>query len=108
MCDYGFIICKDSEGNGLLVEFCFNGWGKKFNVVEDNLVNQCYFVSMCKFVFCSSLIVVEGGVLEIDEGGYLLSIVQCLFNFECNGDMLLSVYEDVFKDMLGCSKVIIL
>lgn len=39
MCDYGFMICIDSEGNGVFVEFKFNGWGEKFDVFEDNLVN---------------------------------------------------------------------
>jgi len=108
MRDYGFITCKDSEGNGSPVEFRFNGWGNKFNAAEDNLANQRYLASMCKSVLRSSPIVAEGGALEIDEDGHLLSTAQCLLNPERNGDMSLSAYEDAFKDMLGCSKVTIL
>jgi agmatine/peptidylarginine deiminase len=108
MRDYGFITCKDSEGNGSPVEFRFNGWGNKFNATEDNLANQRYLASMCKSVLRSSPIVAEGGALEIDENGHLLSTAQCLLNPERNGDMSLSAYEDAFKDMLGCSKVTIL
>ncbi|MEC7360218.1 MAG: agmatine deiminase family protein [Pseudomonadota bacterium] len=108
MRDYGFITCKDSEGNASPVEFRFNGWGNKFNAAEDNLANQRYLASMCKSVLRSSPIVTEGGALEIDEDGHLLSTAQCLLNPERNGDMSLSAYEDAFKDMLGCSKVTIL
>lgn len=108
MRDYGFITCKDSEGKGSPVEFRFNGWGNKFNAAEDNLANQRYLASMCKSVLRSSPIVAEGGALEIDEDGHLLSTAQCLLNPERNGDMSLSAYEDAFKDMLGCSKVTIL
>jgi len=108
MRDYGFITCKDNEGNGSPVEFRFNGWGNKFNAAEDNLANQRYLAAMCKSVLRSSPIVAEGGALEIDEDGHLLSTAQCLLNPERNGDMSLSAYEDAFKDMLGCSKVTIL
>lgn len=108
MRDYSFITCKDSEGNGSPVEFRFNGWGNKFNASEDNLVNQRYLAAMCNSALRSSPIVAEGGALEIDEDGHLLSTAQCLLNPERNGDMSLSAYEDTFKDMLGCSKVTIL
>ncbi len=108
MRDYGFITCKDSDGNGSPVEFRFNGWGNKFNAAEDNLANQRYLAAMCKSALRSSPIVAEGGALEIDENGHLLSTAQCLLNPERNGDMSLSAYEDAFKDMLGCSKVTVL
>ncbi|MEM7418203.1 MAG: agmatine deiminase family protein [Pseudomonadota bacterium] len=108
MRDYGFITCKDAQGIGYPVEFRFNGWGNKFNASEDNLANQRYLASMCNAALRSSPIVAEGGALEIDEDGHLLSTAQCLLNPERNGDMSLTAYEDAFKDMLGCTKVTVL
>ena len=108
MRDYGFITCKDADGNGSPVEFRFNGWGNKFDASEDNLANQRYLASLCNAVLRSSPVVAEGGALEIDEEGHLLSTAQCLLNPERNGDMSLSAYADAFKDMLGCKKVTVL
>ena len=108
MRDYGFLTCKDSDGQGAPVEFRFNGWGNKFDATEDNLANQRYLAALCNAVLRSSPVVAEGGALEIDEHGHLLSTAKCLLNPERNGDMTLSAYEDAFKDMLGCSKVTVL
>ncbi len=108
MRDYGFLTCKDSSGQGAPVEFRFNGWGNKFDASEDNLANQRYLAALCNAALRSSPVVAEGGALEIDEHGHLLSTAQCLLNPERNGDMTLSAYEDAFKDMLGCSKVTVL
>ena len=108
MRDYGFITCKDADGNGSPVEFRFNGWGNKFDASEDNLANQRYLAALCKAVLRSSPVVAEGGALEIDEEGHLLSTAQCLLNPERNDDMSLSAYADAFKDMLGCRKVTVL
>ena len=108
MRDYGFITCKDADGNGSPVEFRFNGWGNKFNASDDNLANQRYLAALCNAVLRSSPVVAEGGALEIDEEGHLLSTAQCLLNPERNDDMSLSAYADAFKDMLGCRKVTVL
>lgn len=108
MRDYGFLTCKDSDGQGAPVEFRFNGWGNKFDASEDNLANQRYLAALCKAALRSSPVVAEGGALEIDEHGHLLSTAQCLLNPERNSDMTLSAYEDAFKDMLGCNKVTVL
>ena len=56
----------------------------------------------------SSPIVAEGGALEIDDQGHLLTTAQCLLNPKRNGDMPLSSYADAFSDILGCSKVTVL
>ncbi len=108
MRDYGFITCTDSEGNGHPTEFRFNGWGNKFNAQDDNLVNQRYLAALCQSVMRSSPIVAEGGALEINDEGHLLSTSQCLLNPERNGDLSLAAYEGIFCEMLGASKVTIL
>ena len=108
MRDYGFMTCIDSEGNGAPVEFKFNGWGEKFDASEDNLANQRYLASLCQLPLRSSPVVVEGGALEIDSTGHLLTTAQCLLNPKRNGDMDLNSYAEVFTQMLGCNKVTVL
>ena len=100
--DYGFLTCRDSEGNCYPVEFRFNGWGEKFIADDDNMVNQRYLMSLCKNPLRSSSVVAEGGALEIDENGHLLSTEKCLLNPKRNGNFTLTDYTNTFTDMLGC------
>ena len=100
--DYGFLTCKDSDGNCYPVEFRFNGWGEKFVASEDNMVNQRYLASLCQNALRSSPVVAEGGALEIDANGHLLSTTKCLLNPKRNGNFSLSDYTKTFSDMLGC------
>ncbi len=106
MRDYGFLTLQGEPGQANQpVEFQFNGWGNKFFAADDNQVNQRYLASLCQLPVGTSPVVAEGGALEIDAQGHLLTTAQCLLNPERNGDMDLETYSEVFKGMLGCSKV---
>ena len=108
--DYAFLTCRaagDTTSPGQPVEFQFNGWGNKFDASLDNRVNQRYLAGMCQLPLKTSDIVAEGGALEIDENGHLLSTAQCLQNPERNGKMPLAQYDDEFRKMLDCSAVTI-
>lgn len=38
--DHGFITLRSADGTPLLLDFCFNGWGEKFEAGLDNGINQ--------------------------------------------------------------------
>ncbi|MBU3023579.1 agmatine deiminase family protein [Aestuariibacter sp. A3R04] len=104
--DYAFLTCRDAhdaQAIGQPVEFTFNGWGEKFNALRDNDVNTQYLASLCQLPIQSSHIVAEGGALEIDGNGHLLSTAQCLLNPKRNDDMSLNDYREAFTSILGCS-----
>ena len=105
--DYGFLTVVDENALGHPVEFTFNGWGEKFDACADNQVNSRYLSSLCKQPLTSISLVAEGGALEIDGNGVLLSTKLCLTNPKRNGDLSLEAYAEVFSASLGCSKVII-
>ncbi|MBD3756450.1 MAG: agmatine deiminase family protein, partial [Gammaproteobacteria bacterium] len=106
MRDYGFLTLQGEPGQpNQPVEFQFNGWGNKFYATDDNQVNQRYLASLCQLPIGTSPVVAEGGALEIDAQGHLLTTAQCLLNPERNGDMNLEHYSEVFKTTLGCNKV---
>lgn len=106
MRDYAFLTLAGETANQP-VEFSFNGWGEKFNAIKDNQVNQRYLATLCQRPIQTSSVVAEGGALEIDEQGHLLSTAQCLLNPRRNVDMTLEDYETVFKKVLGAKKVTI-
>lgn len=102
--DYGFLTCQSAQGMQPL-EFAFNGWGQKFDARKDNLVNRTYLADLCQLPLITVDLVAEGGALEIDAEGHLLSTEFCLSNPKRNGDTTLARYSDIFKQSLGASKV---
>ncbi|MCF0198823.1 MAG: agmatine deiminase family protein [Bacteroidaceae bacterium] len=78
--DHGFITLVDHEGQATLLDFRFNGWGQKFASSQDNQI--------CRRMAAMHLIdgryeghldfVLEGGSIESDGQGTLLTTTQCL------------------------------
>ncbi len=111
--DYGFLTCEllgdaaNQDGGHQPIEFQFNGWGNKFDARRDNAINQRYLAALLRKPIITYSLVAEGGALEIDADGHLLSTSQCLLNPERNGDLTLESYQAQFTQALGCSKVTI-
>lgn len=104
--DYGF-LCTASDNALQAVEFTFNGWGDKFNGDLDNAVNASALSPLLRTPIQTVDLVCEGGALEIDEQGHLLSTALCLSNPKRNGDLSLEAYEALFAAHLGASKTTI-
>ncbi|WP_100657814.1 agmatine deiminase family protein [Alteromonas flava] len=106
--DYAFLTLSDTQGQRLPVEFEFNGWGNKFSAQRDNVVNRKFLAELCQHALATVDVVCEGGALEIDQDGHLLSTALCLSNPERNGEMPLQQYEMLFADALGAKRTTIL
>ncbi|MGO4891246.1 agmatine deiminase family protein [Flavobacterium sp. W21_SRS_FM6] len=102
--DYGFLSCQSEQGMQP-VEFHFNGWGQKFDARKDNEVNRTTLAPLCRLPLISVDLIAEGGALEIDDNGHLLSTQFCLSNPKRNGDLSFERYTDIFKQALGATKV---
>ncbi|MDM7859015.1 agmatine deiminase family protein [Alteromonas sp. ASW11-36] len=105
--DYAFLTCSDGQKH-YPVEFVFNGWGQKFDASLDNQVNQTYLANLCREKLTSIDCVCEGGALEIDAAGHLLSTTLCLTNPLRNGELSKADYATLFIDSLGVSKTTLL
>lgn len=88
--DYGFITTVDSQGKFYLNDFKFNGWGLKFAADKDNLVNRHIVKSLShingNYVNHLSF-VLEGGSIESDGHGTLMTTSRCLLSPNRNGGM---------------------
>lgn len=86
------------------IDFGFNGWGLKFAACHDNLVNLhlCDAGIMPKDMYrnCRSFIL-EGGSLETDGQGTLLTTSECLLSPNRNGDLTIDEIADKLKAELG-------
>ena len=102
--DYGFLTCSNGERT-FPVDYQFNGWGQKFNATKDNSINQIALASLCIKPLTTYDLVVEGGALEIDAQGHLLSTKLCLTNPRRNGDLAIEQYQSLFTEQLGAKRV---
>ena len=102
--DYAFLTCQSNDGMQP-IEFSFNGWGNKFDARKDDQINQQALAKICRLTIQSCDLVVEGGALEIDQQGQLLSTSLCLLNPERNGEYSLADYKKQFARVLGAENV---
>lgn len=82
--DHGFITVRSKvkQREGLLIhlDFCFNGWGMKFAAHLDNQINRrLHKAGVVEGYYVDSLdFVLEGGSIESDGKGTLLTTSHCL------------------------------
>ena len=79
--DHGALTLTDSQGPRLL-DFCFNGWGNKFPAALDNAItSQLVKAGMLRGSYEDHLdFVLEGGSIESDGRGTLLTTSACLLH----------------------------
>jgi agmatine deiminase len=105
--DFGPItILRDNQP--LLLNFNFNGWGGKFTASEDNLVTARLQTSGSFGSTPGKTIdlVLEGGSIECDGQGTLLTTTKCLLNTNRNPQFSKARLEEILAEQLGARRVI--
>ncbi len=97
--DYGPITIE-SSGKKTLLDFTFNGWGLKFPANYDNLVNRKIF-STKKIGF-----VLEGGSIDSNGQGTLLTTSSCLLEANRNPHLSKEQIESRLKSFFGLERVL--
>ena len=105
--DHGAITMLDSEGASLL-DFMFNGWGLKFASDKDNLITrQAVKVGFLNGRYVNRLgFVLEGGSIESDGLGTLLTTSECLLSPNRNGQMSRDEIEDYLCSVFHLKQVL--
>lgn len=108
--DYGPIsVIKDDRLRAL--DFGFNGWGLKFASDRDNLVNLRLNE---KCVFDQSVyrnersFILEGGSVETDGEGTVLTTTRCLCSPNRNGGLSKHEAAQHLSDLLGATHILFL
>ena len=97
--DYGPISVQDKNSIKLL-DFTFNGWGLKFSANYDNVVNRKIFNTQ-KIGF-----VLEGGSIDSNGKGVLLTTSKCLLEPNRNPHLNKKQIEAFLKRTLGLDKIL--
>ncbi|MFW6043617.1 MAG: agmatine deiminase family protein [Marinilabiliaceae bacterium] len=106
--DFGPLFLKE-EDRLTLADFKFNGWGLKFASDRDNLINRVLYQKRCfsdSVVYQNQLdFVLEGGSLETDGQGTILTTSHCLLSPNRNGGHHQMQIEQELKTRLSASRV---
>ncbi len=105
--DHGPIFTFDN-GQLAIRDFQFNGWGNKFDAHLDNQITQCLAQ---KGAYPTDnrrerSLVLEGGSIESDGLGTLLTTKACLLNKNRNPTLSQSEIETELKQQLGVSNIL--
>ena len=105
--DHGAITMLDAEGASLL-DFMFNGWGLKFASDKDNLITrQAVKVGFLNGRYVNRLgFILEGGSIESDGLGTLLTTSECLLSPNRNGQMSRDEIEDYLCSVFHLKQVL--
>ena len=105
--DHGFITVEEN-GRLLLLDFCFNGWGEKFEAALDNQINRHLFEQgFVKDTYEDHLdFVLEGGSIESDGKGTIFTTECCLMAPHRNQPLSKQEIEERLKLWLGAERIV--
>lgn len=110
--DYGPIFLKNASNGLALTDWHFNGWAKYPNWQNDDAVPgqiaQALGIPSWQPEWNSHRIVLEGGSIDVNGAGLLLTTEECLLsNVQArNPDMTRTDLEQAFARYLGTGKVL--
>lgn len=106
--DHGFITLLKEDQTPLLLDFCFNGWGMKFAANFDNQINSNLLSSGIidgEYKDCRQF-VLEGGSIESDGKGTLLTTSECLLSSNRNDTKSRQEIESYLKEQFNVQQVL--
>ncbi len=105
--DHGGIVVLQ-EGKPVVLDFVFNGWGGKFEAAHDNQITAAMYKA--GFFGKSELkqvdMVLEGGSIESDGQGTILTTSACLLNANRNPTFSRLQIEEQLKTYLGAERIL--
>ena len=122
--DHGFIICgvwnvecgmRGEECGVRLLDFQFNGWGKKFEAEKDNAINKSLYTTLSSLLTPYSSLheyeshldfVLEGGSIESDGKGTIFTTTDCLLAPNRNQPLTQQEIEEELKRRLHAERVL--
>lgn len=103
--DYGPITIE-LNGSPALLDFGFNGWGLKFAANHDNLLTRRLKQQGVLAPSVNTIgLILEGGSIESNGAGAILTTSQCLLSPNRNPQLTRSEIEGALQNLLGAKQV---
>jgi len=104
--DYAPIFVKDDNGKITAVKWTFNAWGDKYEELKKDDYAGEQIAKSLNLPLAKPGIVLEGGSIDVNGKGILLTSEQCLLNTNRNPHLGKKQIEGYLKDYLGAERVI--
>jgi len=106
--DFGGITIEDDNKNLKILDFNFNAWGKKFEYKKDNqITRKLKLKALLKGYLHESIpFVLEGGAIESNGEGILLTTTKCLMEKNRNPKFTQKQIEKKLIQYFGLKKVL--
>lgn len=109
-----FSIIEDRDDNGeikehlYLLNFTFNGWGDKYPSALDNAITQHLTAGRIfgQHPVVNHPMILEGGSIESDGQGTLLTTTSCLANPNRNPELSIEDIEKILRTELGAKRIL--
>lgn len=104
----GITLIQQETGQTRILDFAFNGWGLKFAANLDNLItSRIHEHRLFNGEYVNRLnFVLEGGSIESDGKGTLLTTSECLLSPNRNGEWDKKQIEDYLKENFSVEQVL--
>lgn len=106
--DHGGITIIE-DGIPVICDFCFNGWGMKFAACFDNLITRKLYEKKAFRGFeyrNMNSYVLEGGSIESDGEGTILTTEECLLSVNRNEPLIKAEIEEKLKEYFGAERIL--
>ena len=105
--DHGAIFLVHPDNSGYAAcDWGYNAWGEKYPPFDlDNAIpiQMCEAMNAVRF---QTPVIMEGGSIEVDGAGVLMTTVPCLLNPNRNPGLTKSQIEFILKEMLGVDRFV--
>lgn len=114
--DYGPLSFRIEQSDGsvqkAIADFTFNGWGMKFAAGKDNLMTRCLYLSAAfrrdVQTMNRLMLVLEGGGVESDGMGTILSTYGCIHEPNRNPGFAEEDLQNLISETLGAERLLLL
>lgn len=105
--DHGGITIEE-DSQPVILDFVFNGWGLKFPACFDNLITRAIQdqFKVFKTEIRHGGLVLEGGGIESDGQGTLLTTTECLLSPNRNPHLSQAELEIQLKNLFGLDRIL--
>lgn len=104
--DYGPNFLVNSQGGLAYNDWIFNAWGNKYEELKQDDLIPRRVQSLLGVPRFEPGIVMEGGSIEVNGAGVVMTTEQCLLNPNRNPDLNRGEIEEYLREFLGVQKVL--
>ncbi len=103
--DHGPAFVVNKKGKAAIVDWGFNAWGGKYPPYDDDDAVPTRIAEELKLPVFYPKIIMEGGSVEFNGAGTVLTTTDCLLNKNRNPNLSKQQIEQYLKDYYGQSRV---